>query len=57
MHYKEKNFKDIEIVVLNLPAQSPDLNIIENLWAVLKRNTYNRKPAKIDKLIYLKTYF
>lgn len=32
------------------PAQSPDLNIIENMWCILKRNIAYRKPKNIHEL-------
>jgi transposase len=31
-------FSDKSITVLHWPANSPDLNPIENIWAVLKQN-------------------
>ena len=37
---------------LSWPAQSPDLNPIENLWQDIKRTVYNRpkKPTNLTKL-------
>ena len=32
------------------PPQSPDLNIIENMWAILKRNVSKRFPSTLDEL-------
>lgn len=32
------------------PPQSPDLNIIENMWSELKKNVYNHHSRNIDEL-------
>lgn len=36
--------------VLDWPANSPDLNPIENLWSIVKRNVEKRIPANISEL-------
>ena len=36
--------------VLSIPAYSPDLNPIENLWGLLKRNVEKRNPQTVDEL-------
>lgn len=37
--------------VIDTPAQSPDLNPIENLWALLKRKVAKRQPTNKNSLI------
>ena len=35
---------DVGIKVIDWPAKSPDLNPIENLWALMKREIYEICP-------------
>ena len=41
---------DIILETITWPSYSPDLNPIENLWAVLKRKIRKRRPRNLDQL-------
>jgi hypothetical protein len=36
--------------VMDWPSYSPNLNLIENLWAIIKRNVERRMPRNLDEL-------
>ncbi len=41
---------DHGVGVLDWPANSPDLNPIENLWCIVKRKIRNKRPKNADEL-------
>ena len=36
--------------LLKWPSNSPDVNPIENIWSIVKRQVEKRKPKNIDEL-------
>jgi transposase len=45
-------FEEQDVQVLNWPARSPDLNTIENLWAIMSRDVY-RDGTQYDNVASL----
>ncbi len=43
-------FNDHGVTVLDWPANSPDLNPIENLWSIVKRKMRDTRPNNSDEL-------
>ena len=43
-------FEEHNIGLIDWPARSPDLNIIENCWSMLKTNVERRQPGDISSL-------
>jgi hypothetical protein len=38
------------VVTLEWPSNSPDINPIENLWSIIKRQVEKRKPKNLNEL-------
>lgn len=42
--------QDYNVTVLNWPARSPDLNIIENIWSMMKNEIEKFRPTTVPQL-------
>ena len=45
-----KYFDDNDIDLLEWPVQSPDINPIENLWALIKEKVVSKQPKNLREL-------
>ncbi len=43
-------FNDHGVTVLDWPANSPDLNTIDNLWGIVKRKMRDTRPNNADDM-------
>lgn len=43
--YTTKRIEELKIPMIEWPAKSPDLNIIENIWAIISRDLYHNKDG------------
>jgi len=54
-HYSRSTLNYLDntqvFVLADWPPQSPDINIIENLWSILKSKVYRRSPKSADELL------
>ena len=49
----QRFLQNYEVPTLDWPSQSPDLNPIENLWAILDLRVKDRNPSNEDHLFHI----
>ena len=49
-HIAKKFIAENRIHMIDWPSNSPDLNLIKNVWQIIKNNVEKRMPQNVDEL-------